>query len=74
MTDPCSSHTLAPSNLLLNLHMNLNTQTMVHDHMNKVKYRQPNTLHEPVLFEPLMQIRVGHATFKVIIYFTLDLI
>ena len=38
---------------------------MVHDNMYNVKYRQTDTLYEPVLLESLEQIRVSHATFKV---------
>ena len=37
---------------------------MVHDNMYNVKYRQIGTLCEPVLFEPLKQIRVSHAIFE----------
>ena len=32
--------------------------------MYNVKYRQPNTLHEPVLFEPVREVRVSCAMFK----------
>ena len=45
--------------------MNWNPESTVHDHMHNVKYRQSDTLHEPVLFEPLMQMIVSHAMFKV---------
>ena len=45
--------------------MNLNPETTVHDDMYTLKYRQPDNLYETVLFEPLKQIRVSHAMFKV---------
>ena len=68
MTDPLSSPTPAPLHSLLvlnlNLNLNLNPKTTVHDDMNSMKYRQPNTLYELVLFIPLQHI-VSHAMFKV---------
>ena len=66
MTNQLSSVTPAPSNLLLNLNLNrnLNPGTMVYDDMYNMEYRQSDTLHMPVLFEPLKQIRVSHAMFK----------
>ena len=33
--------------------MNLNPKMTVHDGMYNVKYRQPDALCEPVLFEPI---------------------
>ena len=64
MTDSLYSSTPALSYLLLdlNLNMNLNPETMVHNDMYNVKYRQTDTLYEPVL---LKQIRVSCAVFKV---------
>ena len=35
------------------MNMNLNSETMVHDDMSNVKYRETDTLYEPVLFDPL---------------------
>ena len=65
MTDPLSSATLVLSNLHLdlNLNMNLNPETMEHDDMYHITYRQPHNLYEPILFELLKQIRVGCAMF-----------
>ena len=34
---------------------------MVHGGMYNVKYRQPGTLYEPIIFEPLKQIRLSHT-------------
>ena len=53
MTDLLSSSTLAPSNshLDLNLNMNLNPATTVHDDIYNVKYKQPGTFYDPTLFE-----------------------
>ena len=67
MIDPLFSSTPAPSNLLLaiNLNMNFNPETTMHDDAHNVKKRQPDNLYESVLFEPLIQIRVGHVMFKV---------
>ena len=67
MTDPKSTPTPAHLHLLLdlNLKMSLNPGTTVHDEINNVKYRQPDTLHEPVLSESLKQIRVSHFMFRV---------
>ena len=45
--------------------MNLNHETVVHDDMYNVKYRQPVTLYEPLLFEPFKQNRVSCAVFPV---------
>ena len=45
--------------------MNLNLKMTLHDDMYNVKYQQPNTLHELVLFEPINQIRVIHAMFNI---------
>ena len=45
--------------------MNLNAETMVHDLMHNVQYRQMDTLYEPVLFKPLKEIRVSWTMFKV---------
>ena len=45
--------------------MNFNTETTVHDNMDSVKYKQHDTLYEPVLFATLKQIQVSHAMFKV---------
>ena len=53
IADLLSSPTPAPSNLLLDLNMNLNPETMMHDDVNTVKHRQPDTLYKPMLFEPL---------------------
>ena len=39
---------------------------MMHDDMYDAKYRQTDTLYEPVLFEPLKQIRVSQAMFTAI--------
>ena len=51
MTDPLYSSTPAPPNTLLdlNLNMNLNPETAMHDDMYNIKYRQTDTLYEPVL-------------------------
>ena len=49
----------------LNLNINLNPVSMVHNDICNVKYRQIDGLHEPVLFEPLRQIRGSHAMFNV---------
>ena len=59
MTDPLSSSTPVPPNLLLDLslNMNLNPKTTVDDNICNIKYRQPDNLYEPVLFEPLKQIK-----------------
>ena len=38
---------------------------MVHDDMYNIKCRQPDSLYEPALFEPLKQIGVNHTIFKV---------
>ena len=38
---------------------------IVHDGMYNVKYKQPETLHELVLFEPIRQIRINPMPFKV---------
>ena len=46
--------------------MILKPETTVYDDMYSVKYRQPNTLYEPILFESLKQITVSHVMFKVI--------
>ena len=77
MTDPLYSSTPPAPNLLLdlNLNMNLNPKTTVHDDMYNVKYRQTETLYKPLLFEPLKQLRVSHVMFKVtnVIYFGLYL-
>ena len=69
MTTPLYSSTPAPSNPLLdlNLNMNVNPETMVPDNMFNLKYRQTNSLYEALLFEPIKQIRVSHAMFKVAI-------
>ena len=74
MTDPSSNAKLAPSNLLLDLNLttNLNLETTVHDDTNNVKFSHPDTLYELVIFEPLKQIIVSHAMFKVTSVLTLD--
>ena len=41
---------------------------MVHDDTYNVKYRHPNILYESVLFEPLQQIRISHAMFRLTSY------
>ena len=66
MTDPLSCSTPAPPNPLLdlNLDMNLNPESTVHEDIKNVKYRQKDTLYEPV-FKPLKQIRVSCTLFKV---------
>ena len=58
MRDPLHSSTPAASNPLLdlNLKMNINPESTVHDDMYNVKYRQTDTLYEPVLFEPLSKL------------------
>ena len=67
MTDPLLRPTHAPSNLLLdlNLNMNLNHETKMHDNTYNVKYRQFDTLYKSMLFEPLKPIRESHTTFKI---------
>ena len=67
MTYQLSSPTPVQSSSLLELNwnMNLNPETIVHDDMCNVKYGQIDTLYEPILFEPLKQIKVSHATLKV---------
>ena len=64
---PLPHSTPAPLNSLLdlNLNMNLNADMSVHDGMYNVKYNQPETLHEMMLFEPIRQIGVNHAMFEV---------
>ena len=64
-TDPFP-HLITAPNVLLdsNLNMNLNPETTVHDDMYNVKYRKPDTLYEPILFQPLKKIRVSSAMFK----------
>ena len=56
MTDPLSSATPTLLNSLLNLNLNINfnPETMMHDIYN-LKYRQMDTLYEPVLFESLIR-------------------
>ena len=70
MTDPVSRFIPAPPNSLLDLSLNIhsNPETTVHDDMYNAKYRQPDHLYEPVLFEPLNQFRVSHTMFKVMSY------
>ena len=70
MIDPLSSSKPAPPNPFsnLNLNINLNLETMVHNDMYNLKCRQLDTLYEPLLFEPLKQIRVSHAMFKVMFH------
>ena len=65
MTDPLFNSTSAPPNTLLdlNLNMNLNPENMVQDVIYNVKYRHPDMLYDPVLFESLKQIKVIHALF-----------
>ena len=67
MTDPLFSPTPVPSNMLLDLNLNIKLypETRVYDDKYNVKHRQPDTSYEPGLFEPLKQIRVSHATLKV---------
>ena len=76
MSDPLFSSTPAPSNFLSDLHLNinLNPETMVHGDTYNVKYTQPDTLDEPVLFEHLKHIRVNHAVFKVTSFVNFGLI
>ena len=64
MTDPLSSSTPVAPNSLLDLNMNLNYGTMVHADMYNLMYRQPDTLHEPVLFGPHGQIRHSCTMFN----------
>ena len=66
MTNPVFSAMPAPSNSLLdlNLNINFNPKNMVHDDMYDVKYRQPDTLHESVLFKPIRQITESSAMFE----------
>ena len=45
--------------------MNLNPETTVHDDMYNVKYRQHDTVYQPMFFEPLKQTKVSHSMFKV---------
>ena len=49
----------------LNMNVNLIPETMVYDDMYNVKYRQPDTLYEPIILEPFKQIRVSCIMFKV---------
>ena len=67
MPDPLSSSTPKTSNSLLNLNvnMNLNPETTEYDDMHNMKYMQPDTLCEPVPFQPLKQNRVNHVMFAV---------
>ena len=67
MTDTLPNFEPAPSNPLLdiNLNMNLNSKTTAHDNMNNVKYQESDTLHEPVLFKTVRQIRISHGMFKI---------
>ena len=44
--------------------MHLNPETMVHDYMYDIRYRVPDTLNEPILFEFLRWIQVSCAMFK----------
>ena len=37
----------------------------MHDDTYNVKYMQPDTVYEPMLFEALKQIRINHAMLKV---------
>ena len=46
--------------MYLNVNMNLNPETTVHDDMYNVKYGQLDTLYEPVLFESLSKL-VSHT-------------
>ena len=59
ITDPLHSSTLAPSNLLfdLNLNINLNPETSVHDDMHNVKYRQINYMNQHCL-NPLNKLEL----------------
>ena len=62
MTHQLSGSTSAPLNslLYLNLNINLNHKTMVHDDIYNVKDIQTDTLYEPVLFDPHKQISHLH--------------
>ena len=66
MNHPLTNATSAALNPLLdlNLNMNLNPEITVHDDMYSVKYSQPDTLYDAMLFEPLKRIRVSHDMFK----------
>ena len=44
-------------------------KSTVHDYMYNVKNRQPDELYEPMLFEPVRQIRDIHSIFKGINFF-----
>ena len=63
VTDSLPNSTSLPSNPLLdlNLNMNLNPETTVHDNMYNVKYPNFDNLHEPVLFKPIRQVMVSPA-------------
>ena len=58
MTDPLYNYTPVPTNLLLDLNLNmyLNPKTMVHGDMYYVKYGETDILSEPASFETLKQI------------------
>ena len=45
---------------------------MMHGDVYNVKYRQTDTLYEPVLFEHLKQIRVSYTTIKVTSFIDMD--
>ena len=53
MTHPLSHSTSAPSNSQYDLHLtiNLNHKMTMHDDMYDMKYKQPDILCDPVLFE-----------------------
>ena len=66
MGDQVPGNTLAPLNpyLDLNLNMNLNLETTINNYMYDVQHCHLDTLQEPVLFEPIRNVRVNCAIFK----------